>query len=483
MSVRTWDGTNASIMGTSDYNRSKMYKPLTCPGGYYVSKVEGNEWDGSVGYISSITCTNYLDPTKTVKIDGAIGYQNPGNKGESSPYQFFDCGPRGMTGVLFKAGTILDSLYPICGLDKDSWMKFDPKTSTLIGADANWPHVGRANSTLVPQWCQLPGKPAGASTFVTEISGQNPKAYEGRISSANFKCKDFTDINAVKNSPDRMADVCNNVDPLSAELAGAIPCPSYMRSYCSGSAAWSAKCSEYYGKNPGLAVDVDDNKFAFCTQGENYKDPKCLSFCDWQGSGSGDPDARPAYKSRCNDHYSKVCKGQSSDLCSCLNKPNLEDWAGTDTYPGTFAAVTSSKGASTKPQCYFKACRDNGYKIFANQTPSINCPTCLNSVNVTAQYQAAASVGDVVQQCGTSGGGGGTPSSSSGTNQSSSSHSTSTTTVVQSVKSSLAALPQWCIFVFGVLGVILIFWIIFGGSSEEESEITPVDDGLHTAPI
>ncbi|GAQ82268.1 hypothetical protein KFL_001050310 [Klebsormidium nitens] len=378
-------------MGTSGYDNNKPYGPLTCPGGYYVSKVEGNSWDGNVGYISSITCTNYLDPTKTIKIDGAIGYPNQGAR-----------------------------------------------------------------------------KPAGVNAFVTGLRGQNSSKYGGRITSANFTCKDFTDIDAVKKSPDRMADVCNQVDPLTPELAGAISCPSYMRSYCSGLNAWSSKCSDYYGKNPGLTVDVDDNKFAFCTQGDNYKDPKCLSFCDWQGAGSGDPDARPAYKGRCNDHYARVCKGQSSDLCSCLNRPNLEDWAGTEGYAGIAAAVTSSKGASTKPQCYFKACRDNGYKIFANQTPSVNCPTCLNSVNVSAQYQAAASVGDVVQQCGASGGGGGT----SDANKSSTAQTTSTSTsMIQDMRTKAAALPPWQLWGIVALLVLLVafaFWYFTSGSAEED---------------
>lgn len=478
MSVYTWDGSKPSTMGTSGYSINKPYKPLTCPGGYYVSRVEGNEWDGSVGYISAITCTNYLDPSKTVQVQGAVGYPNPGNKGDSSPYQSFDCGPAGLTGVLFSSGTILDSVYPICGPDKDASMRFDTR-GFLIGANANWPHLGKANSIVYPQWCQLPGKPAGVNAFVTELNGQNPTAYEGRISSANFKCKDFTDIDAVKRSPDRMADVCNGSDPLTSELITAIPCSSYMKHYCSGSLAWSDRCTNYYSKNPNLETDIDDNKFAFCSQGDNYTDPKCLSFCDWQGSGSGDPDARPAYKSRCNDLYTRVCKGKTSDLCSCLNKPNLDDWAGDTNYAGLKAAIDSSKGASTKPQCYFSACRDKGYKIFANQTPSVNCPTCLNYVGMSTDKQAQASIGNVIQQCTA-----GVSNSTSATSQTSSADSTTTTVVIQAWKEKIESLPswqRWCIYALGLACVILLVTCVLGfflgGSSSDDDVENALEPG------
>jgi hypothetical protein len=372
---------------------SNTYAPLSCPNGYYVSKVEGNTWDDRVGQISSITCTNYMDPSKTARVQGSVG------AGSTAPIQSFDCGARGVTGVLYSSDLTLDSLHPICAQDKNG-MAFN-RDNSLMGANKDWPHIGVPNAKVYPQWCQLPGKNAGVDAYVTEVTGANSTHKPGRVTNFNYTCKDFTDIAAVKKDPRRKAAVCIGTDPLTNELKGALDCPSFMSDeYCVGDKAFNDQtCKNYFNNIAKNASPQDANKWAYCQQGANFQEQQCLDFCNADGVGSDD--AKGPYKDQCDAHYKTVCQNNNSPVCSCLSKPSIGAWTGDSQFQTVNEAIKSTPGASQYPQCYFQACNQSGYKLFSNKSAKVNCPTCLNSLMVT-NSGGKQTVGGVVESCSTS---------------------------------------------------------------------------------
>lgn len=106
---------------------------------------------------------------------------------------------------------------------------------------------------------------------------------------------------------------------------------------------------------------------------------------------------RPAFKDQCNVLYANKCKGDTSDLCSCVNKPRLEDWGADQTYQSVMSAVNGTAGANRNPQCYFAPCKERGYK--AVSFSKAGCPSCLNSITVAGTNGGLASLGSAVQSC------------------------------------------------------------------------------------
>jgi hypothetical protein len=308
--ANTWSGATQGAIGKSLF--SNTYAPISCPAGYYVSKVEGNSWDDRVGQISGITCTNFMDTSKTVRVQGSIG------AGSTAPVQSVNCGAGGVTGVLTSSDLTFDSLYPICAQDKGK-MQFN-RDNSLIGANKDWPHIGPPNAKIYPQWCQLPGKEAGVDAYVTEVTGANSTHKPGRVTNFNFTCKDFSDIAAVKNDPQRKAAVCVGTDPLTNELKGALDCQSFMTNeYCAGNKAFSNQtCNNYFSNVTKNASAQDANKWAYCQQGANFQEHQCLDFCNADGAES-DASKGP-YKDQCDAHYKKVCQNNNSPVWSLLEQ-------------------------------------------------------------------------------------------------------------------------------------------------------------------
>ncbi|GAQ92509.1 hypothetical protein KFL_010350010, partial [Klebsormidium nitens] len=95
--------------------------------------------------------------------------------------------------------------------------------------------------------------------------------------------------------------------------------------------------------------------------------------------------------------YANKCKGDTSDLCSCVNKPRLEDWGADQTYQAVMSAVNGTAGANRNPQCYFGPCKERGYK--AVSFSKAGCPSCLNNITVAGTEGGVASLGSAVQSC------------------------------------------------------------------------------------
>jgi hypothetical protein len=388
--ANTWVGVVAPI-GQSAVNG---VSDLTCPPGHYVSKVVGGKEVGgysSVTNLNSIECTNYMDPSAPRAVVSKL-------IGKPGAAQSFDCRPAGLSGMMLVSAAVVDSIQPICGTDLggrdvNAYVKGYPwKTS---------PSIGGPNAPQFAQWCAAGGRPAGDKTFITSISGgpANNGNHPNDLSQLSFKCKDFADIDAVKNDPERTADVCVGTDPLTPELFQAIDCNASMRNYCTGSRAWSNKCNIYVGRIPSLAAAQDKAKMDHCSTGQNFKSQICQDFCLAGGVDMYVPGGpgRPAYKDQCNVLYASKCKGDASDLCSCINKPRLEDWGTERTYQAVMSAVNGTAGANRNPQCHFEACRDRGYK--AVSFSKAGCPSCLNSITVAGTDGGVASLGSAIQSC------------------------------------------------------------------------------------
>jgi hypothetical protein len=388
--ANTWVGVVAPV-GQSGVNSTS---DLTCPPGHYVSKVVGGKKVGgysSVTNINTIECTNYMNPSAArVVVSKMIG--KPGEA------RSFDCGPAGLSGMLLKASAVVDFVQPICGTDlgtKDvnAYLKGYPWST---GAS-----IGGPNAPQFAQWCAAGGRPAGNKALITSISGgpANNGNHPNCLSMLSFTCKDFADIDAVKNDPERTADVCIGTDPLTPELSGAIDCGASMKGYCTGTRAWSNKCNIYVGKVPSQAADQDRAKMDHCSTGQNFKSQVCQDFCLAGGVDMYIPGGpgRPAFKDQCNVLYANKCKGDTSDLCSCVNKPRFEDWGADQTYQAVMSAVNGTAGANRNSQCYFGPCKERGYK--AVSFSKAGCPSCLNSITVAGTEGGVASLGSAVQSC------------------------------------------------------------------------------------
>jgi hypothetical protein len=183
------------------------------------------------------------------------------------------------------------------------------------------------------------------------------------------RCEDY--------SQQECRDVCGLSSPSS--------CETLYSNYCSqGSRVWTDPlCRQDAAKFPREANKV---RMEYCKQGDNFKKPECMEFCNgWSGKpkdeGANNPSST-SIKEECNTLYKEKCsdpKHSQDAVCSCFRD--------FDTFEN---AHLFKHHTPRNPVCYFKECNQYGYKTLP--ITQAGCPTSICVANQNLNIENAKDV-------------------------------------------------------------------------------------------
>lgn len=169
-------------------------------------------------------------------------------------------------------------------------------------------------------------------------------------------------------------------------------CDDYYKAYCGlGDNIFSqALCQNFAPSKPEV---VGDLKMAWCRQGNNFLDDKCLNFCNSKTDRETSP---TGFKGQCDSLYTSQCsktENMGKEICSCVKPFKNHD---TPEELGTRDLVLAS-GGTPDAKCYFPQCQSLGYKTALSGTA--DCNACIMSQTLAIQGADRSQINNATQSC------------------------------------------------------------------------------------
>lgn len=348
------------------------YQTIKCPPGYYATGLVGSSGD-VVDNIQGITCKNIF----TGDTQNITGPQF-GHNGGSRPINPIQCrSADGLGGFHLNSGGTLDRLIGVCraaGPQSCCGQEF---------YDAG--QLGKA--TYNDQYYT-----GGWGNMVTQVSGSSGQN-KGFVTKFGWDTRDFSKMLGYTKDNTAAAS-CIMGNDKSAECsdtlaAGALDKTAIMQNFCSqGSNIFdSSLCDSALNQKILDPTWYGKQKLNWCSQGENFNDQKCKTFCT-ADTGAALPDG---LKESCNALYKNSCQNPAYanyPICS-----SLLPWGA---YPGA-GELDKIPGAAQDPLCYFSDVKQYGYK--RDLITNLGCPLCVQKQEISIVDAANTNVSNITQKC------------------------------------------------------------------------------------